>query len=127
MPGFYASSLLKSAGAPRPGRGAPNFARRFTLEFYSNRLQFGVVRQSVFAEFAPDPGLFEAAERRARVEYVVAIHPHRSGAHAVRNRMRLGDVFGPNGRREPIEGLVRSLDDLAHVLELQTGHHRPEH
>src|SRR5260370_29371747 len=116
MPGFYASSLLKSVGAHRVGR--PYVARRFTLELYSNRLHFGVVRQSIFAEFAPDPGHFEPAERRARAEHVVAIHPHRSGAHAVRNRMRLGDVFGPNARPEPIDGLVRPLAHLVPILDL---------
>src|SRR5260370_40196375 len=84
------------------------------------------MRKSVYAEFAPDPALLEPAERRSRVENVVAIHPHRARAHAIRNRMRLADVFGPYCRRKPIQGLVGPLDDLAHVLQLQYRHHWPE-
>src|SRR5713226_2711240 len=88
-------AILRSL-APEKCRGASTRSGRpkrilnqFILKLYGNRLHLGVIRQSIFAAFAPDSRLLVAPEWRARVKHVVAIHPHRSSAHAVRNGMRL--------------------------------------
>ena len=53
---------------------------------------FGVLLQSVLAQFAADSGLLEPAERRGRVEHVVAVYPHGAGANIVGDRQGLADV-----------------------------------
>src|SRR5216683_5495451 len=110
-------AILRSL-TPKKGRGAPtrsvrpkSLTNQFTLKLYDNRLHLGVIRQSIFTAFAPNSGLLVAAERRSRVEHVVAIHPHGARAHAVRDGMRLGDVLGPDRRRESIHALVGALHD----------------
>src|SRR6267143_3968134 len=99
---------------------------QITLQFYSDGLYLSVIRQSIFAEFAPNSRLLVAAERRSRVEHVLAIYPHRSRAHSVRDGMRLGDVLGPDRRGESIHALVGAIHYLVEVLELENGHDRPE-
>src|SRR5215470_2609748 len=54
------------------------------LQLHRHRLHFRVIRQSIFAEFAAQPRLLEPAKRGRGIEHVVAIHPHGSGAHAIR-------------------------------------------
>src|SRR6266478_6298450 len=117
----------ESAGAHGVAAYAPavHLSRR-GLKFYRDRLHFGVVCQTILAELAPDPRLLEPAERRTRVEHIVAIHPHRAGAHTVCNGMGLGDVLRPHRRRQAIHGLIRALGHFVDVLELQDGHDRPE-
>src|ERR1700678_1498012 len=79
------------------------------LKLYGDSLNFCVLLQSVLAEFAADSGLLEAAERGARIEDVVAIHPNRARTDAVRDRMSFLDVARPDRRRETVGGAIGAL------------------
>src|SRR3984893_5173794 len=106
-------------------RAAP-LRERNSSEFDGDGFYFGVVGEAVFAEFAADAGLLEAAERGGGVEDVIAIHPDGAGADAVGDGVGFGDVLGPDGGGEAVERFVGALDDFADVLEFENGHYRAE-
>ena len=62
-----------------------------------------------------------AAERHGGVHRLIAIHPHRAGAQAFRDRMRLGDVTRPQAGAEAERGVVGTLDQFVHILERDRG------
>src|SRR6202030_3433958 len=93
------------------------------LEFHDDGLHLGVLLQPIFAEFTSNAGLLEAAEWSPGIEDVVAVHPDSPGSHAVRDRMRLFDIAGPNGRRQSIVRAVCPCDNLLDILERDDTHH----
>src|SRR5205807_770941 len=76
------------------------------LQVHIHRLDLGVVRQGIFAQFAADAAHLEAAKRGGRVEDVVAVDPHRPRPQAVGQPVGLLDVARPHGRGQAVEGLV---------------------
>ena len=89
-----------------------------SIECYRHRLELGVVVQRLLAQLAADAARFEPAERRGRVEDVVAVDPDRAGADALGDGVGLLDVAGPDGGRQAVVGRVGALDDFVDVLEL---------
>src|SRR6202045_5555494 len=88
-------------------------ARSGPCRFRATRLQlnrygfyFRVVGESIFAQFAPDARLLKSAKRRGGIEHVVAVHPHRSGAYVVGDRVSLSDILGPNCGGQSVEPLI---------------------
>ena len=60
----------------------------------------------------PMPDCLKPPERGCRIEYVIAIDPHRARANVVGDRVSLADVAGPNGRRQTISSVVGALNDF---------------
>src|SRR5882757_8949541 len=98
----------------------------FLLQLYGHGFDFGVVGEAVFAEFAANAGLLEAAEGSRSVEHVVAVDPDGAGANRVRDGVGLGDVLGPDRGGQAVHIFVGALDDFAEVRELENGHDRAE-
>src|SRR6202166_3197676 len=96
------------------------------LELNRYGFYFRVVGESIFAQFAPNPGLFKSAKRRGSIENVVAVYPHRSGAYVVGYRVSFGDVVGPNRGGQAVERFVGALNDFTDILEAKDGHDRAE-
>ena len=69
-------------------------------------LNLGVLLQNFVAHFAAPAGLFISAEGQRRVEHVVAIDPHGSGAEQARDGVSLLDVARPHSRRETVNRIV---------------------
>src|SRR5262249_5769443 len=67
-----------------------------------------------------------AAERHRRVHRLIAIDPHRTGANASRQLVRLADVPGPDARTEAELGLVAAFYDFFDVSERNSGDYRAE-
>src|SRR5208283_2039218 len=95
-------------------------------QLHRHRFHFRIIRQPILPQLSSNSRLLEAPQRRRRVEHVVAIHPHRSRPHAVRDCMRLRDIPGPHRGRQPIQLFVRPRHHFIHILKLQNRHHRPE-
>src|SRR5271154_2313747 len=97
-----------------------------SLELDGDRFHFGVLLQSVFAQFTSYTRLLEAAKRSSGVENVVAVHPNRTGANTVRDRVGFLDIARPHSRGQTIVGAVRTLYHLVYALKGDNAHYRTE-
>src|SRR5215469_7496706 len=93
---------------------------------HRDRLHFRILLQTIFAEFPAYSRLLEAAERRARIEHVVTVHPNRAGANGVGDGERLLDVAGPYRRCQAIVRAIGPLNDFVHTAERNDTHHWAE-
>src|SRR6202034_4538879 len=82
--------------------------------------------QDFVTHFAAPPGLLVAAERQSGVEHVVAVDPDRAGAELRRDAVSLGDVLGPNPRRQTVLGVVGFSDEVVDILERYGGDDGPK-
>jgi hypothetical protein len=104
------ASTLATIGRRRPGSqpgGVPDGR--------DDGLGLEVVAEGVDALLPADAAHLVAAERDARVEHVVAVHPHR--AHPQRPGQRVRRVQAPreHPRRQPVLRSVRPPDHLLHA------------
>src|SRR6202162_186707 len=98
-------------------------------ELQSDRDGFGVevAVEYRFAHFAPPTGLLVAPERQCRIEYGVAVDPDGPSLELRRQGVRLTEVAGPDPSREPIDAVIRLVDQiLVHIRERHRGHHGAE-
>src|SRR5580692_5735990 len=84
-------SLLNSRVAAS-GRGCLKLSR--------DRLELGVGVQSLVAHFTAPAGLLVTAERQRRVEHVVTVDPDGASPELLGQRVRLGDIPGPDAGAE---------------------------
>src|SRR5438552_11637269 len=83
--------------------------------------------ERVAAQLAPVAALLVAAEGRTRVEDVVAVDPHRSGADGARHPVRLADVTRPHAGGEAVGRVVALQHGVVLVLERDDGDDRAEY
>ena len=77
-----------------------------------------VLRQRVLAKLASDTALLVSAERHRGVEVVHAVDPDGAGLEPVGGADGLVEVAGEDGGSETVDGVVRLVDDVVLVLEL---------
>ena len=111
-----------SPSRPPTSRSTPTTARKRAEALGRHRLDFGVGLEGLVAHFAAHAGLLVPAERQGRVEDVVAVDPDGAGAELLGQRVRLGDVLGPDPGAQAVAGVVRLGGDLVQAPE-RLGHH----
>ena len=89
-------------------------------------LRLGVGVHDDLVRLAADAGLLVAAERCVRGQLVVGVDPHTPGLNRLRDAERAVDVLRPDGAAEPVLAVVRHLDDLRFVVELDEADDRAE-
>eukprot|EP00756_Hemistasia_phaeocysticola_P039183 Hpha_TRINITY_DN16801_c4_g5::TRINITY_DN16801_c4_g5_i2::g.149588::m.149588 len=70
--------------------------------------------------------LLETTEGGGHVEVVPAVHPNGPGTQLGGNLERSANVASADTGRQSVLVVVRTLDGIGHVLELEDAHHRPE-
>ena len=102
-----------------------------------HRLDVGVIIQSVFSQLTSDcksqpnleasiekingvrtSALLEPTEGHVGVQYIATVHPSRPSLESVRSIQRTGDILGEDGSSETVEGIVRLVNNILLVLEL---------
>src|SRR5689334_23007606 len=78
------------------------------------------------AALTAEAGLLVAAERGARVEAVVRVRPHDSGAEALRHPENPRPLLGPDAGAEAVGRVVRLLDRFLRRAERQDRKDGPE-
>src|SRR4029077_10600492 len=116
------TEMMASDGA-RPRRAPAGPA---ASDLQPDALHLGVEVEGVAAQLAPVAALLVAAEGRARIEHVVAVDPHRTGANRARHPVCLAHVARPHPGREAIGGVVALQDGVVLVLEGDDGDDRAE-
>ena len=91
-------------------------------QFHRHGFPFGVVLDRGFAVFSALARLFEAAERGARVDDVVAVDPDRARLYFAGEEVGLVDVLRPDRGGEAVVGVIRPRDHFVDVLEGQHAH-----
>src|SRR5436190_11985337 len=86
-------------------------------------LEIEIWLQPVPPALAAEAGLLVAAERRARVEAVVRVRPHDTGAEPLRHPEDARALLRPHAGAQPVRGVVRLLDCLLRRAE---GEHRED-
>src|SRR5580693_4415451 len=112
-----------------PGTGpaaGPRTIIKRSLQLGRHRLDLGVSLQDLVAHFPAPAGLLVPAERQGRVEHVVAVDPDRAGPQLLGQRVRLGDVLGPDPGAEAVLGIVGLGRDLVDALERGRHYDRAE-
>ena len=97
-------AVIRGMGTARNERRGAELARpplQERLQLGRHRLDLGVGLEGLVAHLAAPAGLLVAAERQGRVEDVVAVDPDGPGAELLRQRVRLGDVLGPDAGARP--------------------------
>ena len=89
-------------------------------------LDVRVVRQRVLAELTADTRLLEAAERYLRVKLVDTVDPGGTGVQPVCDLDRALDVLSEDSGGETVHRVVRLVDDVLLVLELDHDADRAE-
>src|ERR1700677_4373296 len=111
--------------AERAGRAAVGMIR-FSVGGDPDRLDVQVLIQRLRAKLVAPAAHLVAAERYRRVEMQVAVHPHRSGAHPGRHRVRLADVAGPDAAAQAELAPVRARHHLIDAVERHNAGDRAE-
>src|SRR5690349_25113414 len=106
----WVQELSGFMGSPRRyrlrlGKGcqAASGKDRLSGQVYVHRLHFRVQLQGVLAQLPAEAAHLEAAERRRRVEDVIAVDPDRPRPKAVGQPVRLGDVARPDGGGQAVK------------------------
>ena len=104
----------------------PQAFLRGSAKRHRNGFQFCVIGQSGLAQFAPEAAHLETAKRCSRIEDIVAVDPHRTGAEFVCQRVGFCPVSAPDCGSQTVAGVICSQCDFVEVPELQDAHHGPE-
>ena len=77
-----------------------------------------VLRKRILAKLTTDTGLLEPTERNLGVERVSAVDPSGTSVQPVSDTQSTVDALAEHGGRKTIVGVVRLLDDIVFVMEL---------
>src|ERR1700687_6342800 len=95
--------------------------RSTSLQSGADRLYLGVQLKHIVAHFASPARLLVPAKGQRRVEYVVAVDPHRAGAHLRSQAMCLCDIARPNPRRQSVHCVVGLPEHVVVIGERNCG------
>src|SRR5262245_48737221 len=86
---------------------------------HAHSLGLGVVLHDLLTHLATPAGLLVTTAGQCRVAPVVGVHPNGAGPDLARQRVRLGQILGPDARRETIFGVVGELGDRVEIVLLE--------
>ena len=67
-------------------------------ELNDNCFHLRIFLQTVLAQLASHPRLFEATKGCSGIQNVITVNPYRTSSHTIGDRVRLLDVAGSNAR-----------------------------
>src|SRR5439155_21841375 len=108
---------------PSARRGSPT---RLLAQVDPDALGLGVEVEPGHPRLAAEAGGFVAAVRRGGVVEIEGVDPDGPRVEGARGAVGLLDVAGPDGRGEPVGGVVRLRDRRIEIVELDHGEDRPE-
>src|SRR5581483_7137051 len=91
-----------------------------------NGFDVGELANAERAQFAAEAGLFDAAERQARIGGHHGVDERLAGLDLVDEAVLLGGVGGPDARAEAVGRVVGDRDRLVERADAEQERHRPE-
>src|SRR6185437_14879778 len=98
-----------------PARRVAIPVERYRIRRDHHAFDVEVVVETFAAEFAPDPGIVNAAPGRSRIESVVIVDPDDAGFDAGGEAMGPCDVVGADCRRKPERRVIGEPQRLSLV------------
>src|SRR6478672_1109985 len=96
------------------------------LHWSTDCLYFGVLLQHLVTHLAAPSGLLVSAKGQRRVEDVVAIDPHGSGAQLGGDAVRFLNIARPDACSQSVSGVISLSDQLVGIMERNRSHDRPK-